>query len=64
MGGLNAGYDFWKALLDRGIYVNLLVPPATPGGDVALRFSVSAAHTQEHIDAAIAAFREAPASSR
>jgi 8-amino-7-oxononanoate synthase len=64
MDGVNAGYNFWRALLDRGIYVNLLVPPATPGGDVALRFSVSAAHTQEHIDAAIAAFREAVAISR
>jgi 8-amino-7-oxononanoate synthase len=64
MDGGDAGYDFWKALLDRGIYVNLLVPPATPDGDVALRFSVSAAHTPEHIDAAIAAFRAAAASSR
>jgi 8-amino-7-oxononanoate synthase len=64
MNGVNAGYDFWHALLDRGIYVNLLIPPATPGGDVALRFSVSAAHTQEHIDAAIAAFRAAAAISR
>ena len=63
MDGVDAGYEFWKALLDRGIYVNLLVPPATPDGDVSLRFSVSAAHTPEHIDAAIAAFRAA-ASSR
>jgi 8-amino-7-oxononanoate synthase len=61
MHGLNAGYDFWKALLDRGVYINLLVPPATPGGDVALRFSVSAAHAPEDIEAAIAAFADAAA---
>ncbi len=64
MDGLNAGYNFWKALLDRGVYVNMLVPPATPGGDVALRFSVSAAHTPEDIATAIAAFGEAAASPR
>lgn len=58
MPGLVAGYDFWKALLDRGIYVNLLVPPATPDGDVVLRFSVSAAHTPEQIRKAVDAVAE------
>jgi 8-amino-7-oxononanoate synthase len=59
---LSAGYNFWKALLDRGVYVNLLMPPATPGGDVALRFSVSAAHTPQDIETAIGAFGDAAAS--
>ncbi|WP_316229067.1 pyridoxal phosphate-dependent aminotransferase family protein [Bradyrhizobium sp. SZCCHNR1070] len=58
MPGLAAGYEFWKALLDRGIYVNLLVPPATPDGDVVLRFSVSAAHTPDQIRAAVNAVAE------
>lgn len=58
MSGLAAGYDFWKALLDRGIYVNLLVPPATPDGDVVLRFSVSAAHTPDQVRTAIDAVAE------
>jgi 8-amino-7-oxononanoate synthase len=58
MPGFTAGYGMWKALLDRGIYVNFLVPPATPGGDVVLRFSVSAAHTEAQIDGAITTFRE------
>ena len=56
--GLAAGYAVWQGLLARGIYVNLLVPPATPDGEVVLRFSVSAAHKPQHIDAAISAFRE------
>ncbi len=62
MGGVAAGYGFWKALLDRGVYVNMLVPPATPSGEVALRLSVSAAHTSEQIETAISAFRDTAAS--
>jgi len=57
--GYLAGYRFWQALLARGVYVNILVPPATPEGEVVLRFSVSAAHRQQHIETALAAFREA-----
>jgi 8-amino-7-oxononanoate synthase len=56
--GLVAGYQFWQGLLVRGIYVNMLIPPATPDGEVVLRFSLSAAHQPEHIEAAITAFRE------
>ncbi len=55
---VKAGYEFWAALLSRGVYVNMLLPPATPNGEVLLRFSISAAHTPEQIDAALAAFRE------
>jgi len=58
MAGLSAGYQFWKALLDRGIYVNLLLPPSTPDGEVVLRFSVSAAHTPDQIKMAIDAAAE------
>jgi len=50
MRGKAQGLDMWRSLLARGIYVNLLIPPATPGGKVLLRFSVSAAHTDEDID--------------
>lgn len=57
LSGLIAGYQFWQGLLARGIYVNMLIPPATPDGEVVLRFSLSAAHKPEHIEAAIDAFR-------
>lgn len=39
----------WQALLDAGIYTNLMVPPATPGGLSVVRISLSAAHTDEDI---------------
>lgn len=40
----------WTGLLARGIYVNLVFPPATPNASYLLRCSVSAAHTREQID--------------
>jgi 8-amino-7-oxononanoate synthase len=46
----------WKALLDHGIYVNLVFPPAAPAGMSLLRCSVSAAHTVEEIDRILQAF--------
>jgi 8-amino-7-oxononanoate synthase len=39
----------WKGLLDRGIYVNLILPPAAPEGTSLVRCSVSAVHTNEQM---------------
>ncbi len=46
----------WKELLENGIYVNLMIPPATPNGECLLRCSVSAAHTEKQIEKIISAF--------
>lgn len=46
----------WQALWAAGVYVNLMVPPATPGGLCLLRASVSAAHTPAQIAQALDAF--------
>lgn len=40
----------WNRLLERGVYVNLALPPGTPNGTCLLRASVSAAHTPEQIE--------------
>lgn len=47
---------WWHKLLEAGVYVNLVIPPATPGNSSLLRCSLSAAHTDVHIDHIIAAF--------
>ena len=44
----------WQRLLDAGIYVNIMVPPACPPDACLLRASCSAAHTAEEIDRAAA----------
>ena len=52
----------WKGLLEYGVYVNLVTPPATPDGGCLLRCSVSAGHSTEQIDqigSAFASLREA-----
>ena len=46
----------WNGLLERGVYVNVALPPATPDGDPLLRCSVSAAHTPEQLEQICAAF--------
>jgi len=48
----------WSMLLERGVYVNWVVPPASPDGSSLLRCSVSAGHTPEQIDAIGDAFAE------
>lgn len=55
---MHAVGQIWRALLDRGIYVNLLIPPATPDGKAALRVSVSAAHSASDIDELIEAMKD------
>jgi 8-amino-7-oxononanoate synthase len=53
MPGIKAGLDTWTALLRAGLYVNMLIPPATPNGEVVLRYSVSAAHSERDIASAL-----------
>ena len=48
---------FWRGLLEQGIYVNLVFPPATPGDKSLVRCSVSAAHTDEQISRICEAFQ-------
>ncbi|UCD80960.1 MAG: aminotransferase class I/II-fold pyridoxal phosphate-dependent enzyme [Desulfobacterales bacterium] len=58
----NEAFALWSGLLERGVYVNLVLPPATPDGNCLLRCSVSAAHTpaqMERICEAFAAVRQA-----
>lgn len=57
------GEDFrvalaWHALIEAGVYTNPVVPPATPPGAGLLRTSYTATHRREHLDRALAAFRE------
>lgn len=46
----------WNFLLDQGVYVNMAIPPGTPGKDSLLRLAVSSAHTGDDIDQLVAAY--------
>ncbi len=39
----------WNLLMDRGFYVNLVLPPATPDGRPLMRISVTACHDRHQI---------------
>ena len=52
-------FALWSGLLERGVYVNLVLPPATPDGNCLLRSSVSAGHTPEQMDYICQAFTDA-----
>jgi 8-amino-7-oxononanoate synthase len=43
----------WQALLEAGLYVNIVLPPGCPKGQCLLRTSYSSAHTPAQIDAAL-----------
>jgi 8-amino-7-oxononanoate synthase len=48
----------WHMLLERGVYVNLALPPATPSGTALLRCSVCAAHSTEQLMRVVEALTE------
>jgi 8-amino-7-oxononanoate synthase len=54
----DTAFAFWSQLLEAGLYTNVSLPPATPKGLALLRSSVSAAHTPEQIEHALAVFAQ------
>jgi len=46
----------WRGLIEEGVYVNLMLPPATPAGESLVRCSISAAHTAQQVDQICEAF--------
>lgn len=56
VGAADNALSMWKKLFDRGVYVNLVMPPATPNSKCLLRCSVSAAHSNAQLDVVLDAF--------
>ncbi len=56
LGDAKLSQDFAANLLDEGIYVIGFYFPVVPQGEARIRVQLSAAHTQGHLDKAIAAF--------
>jgi 8-amino-7-oxononanoate synthase len=49
---------FWKRLLEEGVYVNAVMPPAVPADAVRLRTSYMASHTDSQLDFALDRFEK------
>jgi glycine C-acetyltransferase len=56
LGDARLAQDFAAQLLAEGIYVIGFSYPVVPKGQARIRVQMSAAHTEEHVDQAIAAF--------
>ncbi|MEW5805748.1 MAG: glycine C-acetyltransferase [Acidobacteriota bacterium] len=56
LGDAKLAVDFARDMLDEGIYVIGFSYPVVPKGQARIRVQISAVHTQEHLDKAIAAF--------
>ena len=52
------GLRLWRALIERDVYVNLVLPPAAPAEMTLLRCSINAAHSEAQIDKIIQAFAD------
>jgi len=51
-------FQFWRELLDNGVFVNAVISPAVPNGKQLLRLSFMSEHTEQHIDFVLEKFEE------
>jgi len=58
LGDARLAHDIARDLLERGIYVIGFSYPVVPKGQARIRVQISAAHEQEHLERAVAAFTE------
>ena len=57
-GDMKTCFLMWKDLLEEGVFVNAVVPPAVPQGQSVLRTSYMATHTDDDLDFILGAFRK------
>lgn len=55
VGSVEDCFRFWRALHDAGVFVNPVVPPATPSTRSLIRLSVMATHTRAQLEQALEA---------
>ena len=53
IGGEDTAISLWQALLEAGLYTNIIIPPACARDHCLLRASCSAAHSERQIDEAL-----------
>jgi glycine C-acetyltransferase len=58
LGDARVAQEMAKRMLDEGIYVIGFSFPVVPKGAARIRVQISAAHTREHLDRAVAAFKK------
>jgi 8-amino-7-oxononanoate synthase len=56
VGDLHTCFTFWRDLIEEGVFVNPVIPPAVPQGQSLMRTSYMATHTDEELDFILGAF--------
>lgn len=56
IGDMNTSFLFWNRLIEEGVFVNAVVPPAVPRGQSLMRTSYMATHSDEELDFILEAF--------
>ncbi|MEX0599803.1 MAG: pyridoxal phosphate-dependent aminotransferase family protein [Rhodothermales bacterium] len=57
IGDMMTCFKFWRDLLEEGVFVNAVVPPAVPQGQSLMRTSYMATHTNDELDFILEAFK-------
>ena len=57
VGDMYTCFQFWKDLIEEGVFANAVVPPAVPAGQALMRTSYMATHTNDELDFILDAFR-------
>lgn len=57
VGNMRTCFEFWRDLLEEGVFVNAVVPPAVPRGQALMRTSYMATHSDEELDMILDAFK-------
>jgi len=58
IGDMEQCFRFWRELIDEGVFVNAVVPPAVPKGQALMRTSYMATHTDEELEQILDAFHK------
>jgi 8-amino-7-oxononanoate synthase len=58
VGDLNTCLQFWKELINEGVFVNAVAPPAVPRGQCLMRTSYMATHSDSELDQILTAFQK------
>ena len=57
VGDMMTCFQFWRDLLEEGVFVNAVVPPGVPRGQSLMRTSYMATHSDEELNFILDAFR-------
>jgi len=58
IGDMEKCFRFWRELIDEGVFVNAVVPPAVPKGQALMRTSYMATHSDKELEEILDAFHK------